>query len=387
VPRRVDGRGGSLSRTSGEGDRKPPLPDHPRLVPEQRRRYSSGTSEAFTSELRIDGSQGEGGGQILRTSLSLSMTTGRPFVIASIRARRRKPGLMRQHLAAVHAARDVCGAQVEGADLGSASLRFAPGPVRPGSYRFTIGTAGSACLVLQTVLPALLAASAPSHLVFEGGTHNPMAPPFDFLERVFLPTLQRMGPRLTARLERHGFFPAGGGRFVVDVEPCRVLAPLRLVHAGEIRVRSARSLISKLPAHVARRELAVVRERLGWSEEECRIEHVEALGPGNVLLLEVQREPVAELVAGFGERGLPAEQVAEGAIRELRAYLDAAVPVGRHLADQLLLPMALAGGGAFRTLPLSAHARTNIAVIEAFTRARFQLEETAGGTAVEVLRG
>ncbi|RPH64248.1 MAG: RNA 3'-terminal phosphate cyclase [Myxococcaceae bacterium] len=335
-------------------------------------------------ELRIDGSQGEGGGQILRTSLSLSMTTGRPFRIERIRAQREKPGLMRQHLAAVYAARDVCRAEVEGAELASGTLRFEPRAVRPGSYHFAVGTAGSACLVFQTVLPALLTAPEPSHLTFEGGTHNPHAPPFEFLERVFLPLLSRMGPRVTARLDRHGFVPAGGGRFGVDVASCKKLQPLQLLDTGAVRARSARSVICKLPAHIAERELTIVRECLGWSEEECRIEAVDAQSPGNVLLLEVTRDPTGELVAGFGERGVPAEKVAEVAVRRLLAYLEARVPVGVHLADQLLLPMALAGEGAFHTLPLSAHARTNVAVIEAFGIARFVIEERGRGVVINV---
>jgi RNA 3'-terminal phosphate cyclase (ATP) len=337
--------------------------------------------------IRIDGSAGEGGGQILRTALSLSMTTGRPFVIDRIRARRRKPGLMRQHLAAVYAAREVCQASVEGAELHSGTLRFEPGNVRPGEYRFAVGTAGSACLVLQTVLPPLLRAAAPSRLTFEGGTHNPLAPPFDFIERVFLPAVRRMGPMVTARLERHGFVPAGGGRFVVDIIPAEALHPLSLLETGDVSARSARSLIANLPAHIAARELAVVRERLGWTEGECRIETVDAQGPGNVLLLEVVREPVGEVVAGFGRRGVPAEQVAEGAVRELLEYLDAGVPVGRHLADQLLVPVALGGGGAFRTLPMTTHARTNITVIEAFGVARIRVVEEGRGAVVEVEAG
>jgi RNA 3'-terminal phosphate cyclase (ATP) len=340
-----------------------------------------------SGELRVDGSQGEGGGQVLRTSLSLSMTTERPIVIERIRARRGRPGLMRQHLAAVFAAREVCAGEVAGAELGSGTLRFAPGAIRAGSFRFAVGTAGSACLVLQTVLPALLTAPGPSHLVCEGGTHNPLAPPFDFLARVFLPVLGRMGPRVAARLDRHGFVPAGGGRFVVDVVPCRKLQRVELVEAGEIHSRSARSVISKLPSHIAERELAVVRERLGWSPAECRVETVDAPGPGNVLLLEVTREPIGELVAGFGERGVPAERVAEGAARELLEYLQAGVPVGRHLADQLLLPMALAGSGTFRTQPLTAHARTNIAVIEAFGVSRIRVDEDATEAVVDVRSG
>lgn len=332
--------------------------------------------------LVIDGSRGEGGGQILRTSLSLSMVKGRPFRIENIRAGRRRPGLMRQHLAAVEAARAVSSARVEGAVLGSRALTFVPGPVAAGDYRFAVGTAGSACLVLQTVAPALVTASGRSHLVFEGGTHNPKAPPFDFLARVFLPLLARMGPSIAASIERHGFYPAGGGRVVVDIEPAAALLPIELVEPVAVVARRARAILSRLPQHIAERELAVVQAELGWQASECEIEEVDSPGPGNALLLEVVGAGWSELSTGFGERGVPAESVASGAAAEMRALLAARVPVGVHLADQLLLPLGLAGGGAFATLPLSQHALTAIEVIGAFGAARFAVRPGEGGTVV-----
>ncbi len=334
--------------------------------------------------LIIDGSRGEGGGQILRTSLSLAMVLGRPFRIERIRAGRARPGLMRQHLCAVEAARAVSSAVVEGAALGSRALTFAPGPVAPGSYRFSVGTAGSACLVFQTVAPALLTAGARSRLVLEGGTHNPKAPPFDFLARVYLPLVARMGPVVAAAIERHGFYPAGGGRVVVDIAPVPALAPIELVAPMAVVRRRARALLARLPRHIAERELAVVRAELGWDEADCAIEEVDSPGPGNTLHLEVAGTGSAELATGFGERGVPAESVAQGAVAEIRGLLAAGVPVGSHLADQLLLPMALAGGGAFLTVPLSPHARTAIEVIEAFGAARFQVGPAAGGNVVVV---
>src|SRR5689334_333662 len=175
--------------------------------------------------LKLDGSVGEGGGQILRTALALSALTGQPFEIEKIRAKRRKPGLLRQHLTAVRAATALCQAQVEGDSLGSMTLRFVPGDVKPGEYAFAIGTAGSATLVLQTVLPPLLLASRPSKITIEGGTHNPLAPPVDFLDRSFLPLVRRMGPRVRVQLERWGFYPAGGGRISVEIEPVQRLQP------------------------------------------------------------------------------------------------------------------------------------------------------------------
>src|SRR6266487_5060865 len=178
--------------------------------------------------LTIDGSEGEGGGQILRTSLALSLVTGQPFRMDRIRAKRQKPGLLRQHLTAVEAARTVGCAEVAGAAMNSQTLEFRPGPVTPGNYRFAVGTAGSATLVLQTVLPSLLTASGPSTLTLEGGTHNPLAPPFDFLARSFMPLIHRMGPSGELDLRALGFFPAGGGRFHAKIEPVKRLSPSAL---------------------------------------------------------------------------------------------------------------------------------------------------------------
>src|SRR5687768_7428895 len=161
--------------------------------------------------ITIDGSEGEGGGQVLRTSLSLALVTGKPFRIEKIRANRSRPGVMRQHVTAVEAACAIGGAECEELAVGASALTFVPGAVQAGGYRFAVGTAGSTSLVLQTLLPPLILADAPSRLVLEGGTHNMLAPPFDFVERVFLPILNRMGPNVSARLVRPGFYPSGGG--------------------------------------------------------------------------------------------------------------------------------------------------------------------------------
>jgi len=319
--------------------------------------------------LAIDGSRGEGGGQVLRSSLALSLITGREVRLSRIRAGRRKPGLRRQHLTAVLAAAEVGrGGSVEGAAVGSQELTFRPGSVRAGDYRFDVGTAGSVNLVLQTVLPPLLAADGPSTVTLLGGTHNPMAPPFDYLDRVFLPLLRRMGARVTARLERHGFYPAGGGRFTVSVgPPAGGLRPLELCERGRVVERRARAVVAGgLPRHIAERELKRTRDKLGWPESSCEVVEVESDGPGNVLTLEVESEGVTELFTGFGQKGVRAERVADLAIREARRYLAPKVPVGEHLADQLLLPLALAGGGVFRTLAPSSHALTNLDVMRSF---------------------
>jgi RNA 3'-terminal phosphate cyclase (ATP) len=314
--------------------------------------------------IEIDGSMGEGGGQILRTSLGLSLVTGKAVRIVNVRAKRERPGLMRQHLTAVEAAVRVGDARVAGAEIGSTEIEFEPRAVRPGRHAFAVGTAGSATLVLQTVLPALLVASGPSTLELSGGTHNPMAPPFDFVDRVFLPHVRRMGPSVRMKLERYGFYPAGGGRFVVEIEPVRELSRIDALERGEIRERRATAIVAGIPDSVADRELRMVERKLGWPSS-CLVKQVlpEAYGPGNVLMLEVHGDDFGELCTGFGERGVQAEAVAHRAIEAMREYLAAQVPVGRHLADQLLIPLAMAGGGSFRTLPLSRHARTNAIVL------------------------
>lgn len=260
--------------------------------------------------LELDGSHGEGGGQILRTSLALSMVTGTAVRIRNIRARRARPGLMRQHLVAVQAAARISGARVEGAEIGAAELTFVPGEVKPGEHDLAVGTAGSTTLVLQTVLPALLCASGPSLLALEGGTHNPLAPPFDFLDRSYLPLVRRMGPEVQAELERPGFYPAGGGRIVVTVEPSPRLSGFELLERGEVRRRRATVILSRLPRHIADRELGEVARLTGWESSALEIREVDSPGPGNVLLLEIESESSTEVFAGFGEKGVKAEDVA-----------------------------------------------------------------------------
>jgi RNA 3'-terminal phosphate cyclase (ATP) len=330
------------------------------------------------SWITIDGSAGEGGGQVLRTALGLSLVTGRPFRIDRIRAGRRKPGLLRQHLTAVRAAADVGRARISGDELGSASLAFEPAAIHGGEYHWTVGTAGSATLVLQAVLPALLAAREPSTLTLEGGTHNPSAPPFDFLARTFLPALRRMGVSIEAALDAYGFYPAGGGRCRVTIEPCPSLAPIALNERGPVELR-ARALVSALPEAIAARELAIVRARLGLGRDRCRIECIDApAGPGNIVMIEIGSERSTEIVTGFGEKGVAAEEVALQACRGARRLLDAEVPVGPHLADQLLVPMALAGGGTFRTVEPTPHTRTNRDVIGLFMDVPIVFEHEQG---------
>lgn len=330
--------------------------------------------------LTIDGSFGEGGGQILRSSLALAMVTGRPFRIEKIRAGRDRPGLMRQHLTAVTAAARISQAEVTGADIGSTALEFRPGRVAPGVYDFAIGTAGSTTLVLQTVLPALLTAGGPSRLTFEGGTHNPFAPPFDFLDRAFLPLVNRMGPQVTATLRRPGFYPAGGGAFDVAIEPAPALAGFELLERGEITCRRARILHAHLADHVARRECDLLKAQTGWDETCFVIEPAAgSRGPGNVVLIEIDAEHVTEVFTGFGEVKRSAEAVATHALQRYQRWLKAGVPVGVYLADQILLLMALAGRGRYVTQPLSRHATTHVELIRRFAEIDVRASECAPG--------
>jgi RNA 3'-terminal phosphate cyclase (ATP) len=317
--------------------------------------------------ITIDGSHGEGGGQIIRTSCALSLITAKPFRIYNVRAGRARPGLQPQHLTAVKAAAEIGRAEVDGARVGSQEFTFKPGRVVPGDYMFSIGTAGSTTLVLQTLLPPLMIADASSHLTLEGGTHNAHAPPFEFLQKTFLPLVSRTGPRVSIELERYGFYPPGGGRLHVWIEPGISQNRVDLRERGEIRAQRARALVVKLPPGIGERELDVVREKLQWSGEQLQLETSDnAYSPGNVLTIEIESEQLTEIFTGIGERGLRAEVVAERAVREAEQYLARDAPVGEHLADQLLIPLALAGGGSYLTGPLSLHTTTNIEIIKRF---------------------
>lgn len=328
--------------------------------------------------LVIDGAMGEGGGQILRTALTLSLCLGRPFRIERIRARRRRPGLQRQHLAAVRAAAAVSDAEVSGAEPDSQTLLFRPGPVRAGEYRFDIGTAGSTTLVLQTILLPLLQAGEPSQVIITGGTHNPLAPPFEFLATAWLPLLRRMGADITLELERPGFHPAGGGRIRATIHPLARLSPLHLYDRGPVRALRAEALLCHLPRHIGERELRTIAAAFELPASQQRIrEDPRAPSPGNAVSLCVESRELTEVFTALGRRGLPAEKVALQVVEDAREYLRAKVAAGRHLADQLLLPLALAGSGGFTTLPPSRHTTTNRAVIQRFLDLPITIDELA----------
>lgn len=335
--------------------------------------------------IELDGALGEGGGQILRTSLTLAAITSQPFRIRRIRANRSKPGLMRQHLVAVQAAGQICGAQVTGAAVGSQDLEFIPGRLQGGDYRFAIGTAGSCTLVLQTVLPALLMADTPSTLRLAGGTHNPMAPPVQFLQRAWCPRVAEMGARIDVRLDRFGFYPAGGGEVTATVEPCRQLTPRSWLERGERRDCYAESFSAGIPGKVAERELECVGKAMNWSGEQLRVRGLPGdQGPGNALMLTFEYEHVTEVFTAFGEKSVSAENVARQAVNRARQYLASGAAVAEYLGDQLMLPLALAGGGGFTVDEVSMHARTNAQVIEMFLPVQFRFGARGGVDYCEV---
>jgi len=336
---------------------------------------------ALVPMIEIDGSMGEGGGQIVRTALSLALLRRQPFRMTNIRAGRDPSGLRPQHKTAVEAAANIGSAQVSGTTVGSTTLSFVPEDLHPGTYHFDVGTAGSAVLVLQTVLPPLLTAPRSSRVTVVGGTHVRSAPPFEYLTETVLPLVERMGAVCRAQMDRPGFYPKGGGQCSVDVTPVPQLDPLHLLDRGAEQRRRARVLLANLPRHIADRELKTLREHLPGGMDEERIDTPSALGAGNAVLIELHFEHVTEVVSVIGEKGRPAESVAQEAAQMAREYLEVDAPVGSHLADQLLLPL-VQGGGQFRTSTLTPHVHTNAAVIGQFMDDRLSIRKDNGSWVV-----
>jgi RNA 3'-terminal phosphate cyclase (ATP) len=320
--------------------------------------------------LELDGSFGEGGGQILRTSLALALLTGRPFHLRNVRANRTRPGLQPQHLMSVRAAAAVGQAETRGASLGSSDLTFRPGKVVPGSYRFDIGTAGNTSLVLHTLyLPLTLRAAGPSDLTLVGGTHVTKSPCFHFLDVTWRRYLALVGLRVGVKMVRPGFYPRGGGVVESHLEPCPRLKGLHLRERGTITVTGI-SAVAGLPEHIAQRQARraayVLKERHDI-KADIRLETWPG-GPGTMLAVVVDTAPVPVLCFGLGERGKPAERVADEAVDQVSAYLAAApAAVDPHSADQLVLPLALAEGPSEYTVAeMTRHLLTNVAVIRRF---------------------
>jgi len=308
-----------------------------------------------------------------------------PCPPSNIRANREKPGLLRQHLTAVKAAAEICDASVVGGELGSRELTFTPGKLKSGNYSFAIGTAGSCTLVLQTVLPPLLVADGASTVKISGGTHNKGAPPFDFLQRSFLPLLGRMGAQVEIELKSYGFYPRGGGEIRAAISPAKQMSRLDLMHRGERLKAYAEAYVAALPIDIAQRELALIGHRLNWQPEQLLLRGLSNdVGPGNAVTITVEHEHVTEVFSGFGERGVSAGTVAGHASDKARHYIAASAAVDEYLADQLLLPMVLGAGGTFTATSVSQHLRSNAIVIERFTRKQVSVEKVEAGFVVSV---
>jgi RNA 3'-terminal phosphate cyclase (ATP) len=333
--------------------------------------------------IEIDGSHGEGGGQILRSSLALSVLTGRPFRLINVRANRSKPGLQPQHLICVKAAGAICGASYKGAAVGSSSLSFEPGAVKSGEYTFTIGTAGATSLVLHTVyLPLALRGTGPSTVTITGGTHNAHAPCFHFNAVTWGAYLHRLGIEIDQEMIRPGFYPRGGGEVRAVVHPCSRVKGLSLTTCPPLATAGGFSAVAKLPEAIAKRQARRLAFRLKQAGIESHIPLEEWDGspsPGTVAAVIFRQAPVPTLFYGLGERGKPAEAVADDAADEAIHHKNANAPVDPHSADQLLLPLVFSPDASeYRTSQVTRHLTTNIATVRRFVDRDISLDADEG---------
>lgn len=341
----------------------------------------------MTTVKTIEINGAEGGGQILRAALSMSAALGIPFHIQNIRGKREKAGLGRQHLSAVRAAAAICGAEVTGAEMNSTELTFVPGEVQAGSYRFDIGTGGSTALVLQAIVPALvrvLTSGEKASVTVSGGTYCPFAPAFEFLKETLEPCLKRMGSPVIFTMPRPAFFQAAGGLVRMEAAGPFGPTPLDFRERGSLKSVSAVILNCHLPPEVAERERKVLLhdfgDRLGLREEDITVDTNPSIPEaGNAVLIRTEFESGTSVFSEIGRPRLAAESVTKIAAEEASVFLESDVPVCRHLQDQLLVPMALAGGGHFVTTAPSSHTRTCAAVIQAFTGKPVHMDQQKHG--------
>lgn len=325
--------------------------------------------------IEIDGSYGEGGGQILRSSLSLAALTGKSVRFSKIRAKRRKPGLMRQHLTCAKAVSEITKGILESAELNSQELIFTPGKITGGDYHFTVGSAGSTLLVAQTILPILLHAEQSSHVVIDGGTHAAGAPVFEYFKQVFLKNLAEMGANIEATIERVGFYPAGGGRIVLDITPIKEWKHLEIMEKGSFKKGRIVAASHGISSKIRDDELLICRNKLAGSDMfDYQSLEFDSPGSGNVMFAEVEYENMRELFSACGSFDVSRKNVAERVAKMVNDYQSSDVPVWRFLADQLLLPMAIGNGGRFLTVAPSEHTLTNIEVIRKFMTLEIKLE-------------
>jgi RNA 3'-terminal phosphate cyclase (ATP) len=323
----------------------------------------------MSAPLELDGSHGEGGGQILRSSLALSVLTGRPFRLVNIRANRPKPGLAPQHLASVRAAAVICGGRYTGGSVGSSVLVFEPGPVKSGNYTFTIGTAGATGLVLHTVyLPLALRGTGESRLTITGGTHVPHSPCAHFNETTWAAYLRRIGIEIEHRMARPGFYPRGGGEIRATIRPCSGVRGLTLLSCPPVTTADGFSAVADLPPAVNKRQARRLAHKLRQAGLECDIpQEMWENGPSTVAAVVLREVPVPTLFFGIGERGRPAEAVADEAVEQAVTFRDSGCPVDPHSADQIVLPLAFADGPSeYRVSEVTRHLLTNIDTIRRF---------------------
>ncbi|MFO0936930.1 MAG: RNA 3'-terminal phosphate cyclase [Gemmataceae bacterium] len=329
----------------------------------------------------LDGSRGEGGGQILRSALTLSILTGKPFRLSNVRANRPKPGLAAQHLMCVKAAAEICGGHYKGGRVGSTELFFEPGEVVSGKYRFTIGTAGSTSLVLQTVaLPLMLKGDGVSEVVITGGTHNRAAPCFHFLAQTWSKYLERMNLGVKVEMIRPGFYPRGGGEIRAVITPSRTIYPLHLTTCPKLTTAGGFSAVASLPDEVNQRQSRRLTHRLNQAELEnhIRLESWSG-GPSTVAAVTFLQAPVPPLFVGLGERGKPVESVADEAADEAIAFRDSGCPVDPHSADQIVLPLVFTESeSVFRVSEVTRHLLTNVGTIQAFLEREIKVEGEEG---------
>ena len=333
--------------------------------------------------IKIDGSKGEGGGQVLRTSLSLSMLTGQPFEINKIRSGRRKPGLMRQHLACVRAAKQICDAELTGDEINSQNLIFKPKAIKAGDYSFAVGSAGSAGLVLQTVLPALMFANEPSVVKVSGGTHNPLAPNANFLMESFFPILRQMGFDLDLKLNRYGFMPVGGGELEARIGAYKAIKPLDLMSIKESGDQlEVEILLSSLEASIGEKQRQIIVNKLNLPPRQVKVTKVEnPAGPGNAVLARVPNQLMTLVFSAFGMKNLSSRHVIGELKKQLIEYQKSEALIDEYLADQLMIALAF-GGGAYRATQLSLHSETNKGVIETFLKSRIELTQESANSVI-----
>lgn len=330
--------------------------------------------------LELDGSYGEGGGQLVRTAVALAAITGRAVAIRNVRAKRDKPGLAPQHLAAVRAVAAMSGASIEGAELRSQSIRFSPRALAGGSFRFDVGTAGSVTLLLQALLPVMIASGKSCEAVVVGGTDVRMAPPLDYFREVLLAMLGRMGAGVRLEIRKRGYYPRGGGEVLVAVPPSS-LRPIEVDAPGGLQALSGIAHVAHLPEQIAARMRASALERLAdvpGTTPNIAIEvlgHDRAIGQGGAIVAWATAERSVLGAGRVAERGVHAESLGEAVGDELAADLSAGAGVDMHAADQLLVYLALAGGGAFTARAVTQHAQTSMWLIEQFLPVRFHVTQ------------